>query len=159
MEPTFKDDEYWTAKDKTLVYKNFVASLKARSLENMSEKAYSFYHGYAGGFIAHYNRQGFASTYSGQEFLEFLRHWVDPKYAWSMDKRSDLNQAITQAAKAEYDTVVREFENQRLNAKLNMLRALADEFGYKVIPKDADENAPEVTLYSVEASGQVRLIG
>ena len=159
MQPTFKDDKYWTAKDKILVYKNFLASLKTRNLENMTEKAYLFYHCYAGGFIAHYNRQGFASTYSGQEFLEFLKHWVDPEYAWFLDKRSDLNQAIAQAAKAEYDTIVREFENRRLNAKLNMLRELADELGYRIVPKDDDETAPDATLYGVDASGQVRLIG
>ncbi|MCF8568561.1 hypothetical protein LLE49_27970 [Alicyclobacillus tolerans] len=155
----FKDDESWSAKEKEKVYRNFLASLKNRSLDNMTEKVYLWYHCYAGGFIAHYNRQGFASTYSGEAFLEFLQHWVNPKHAWLIDKRSDLNHAISQAAKAEYDTIVREFENRRLNAKLNMLRALADELGYKVIPKDADDSTPETPLYGVEANGQVWLIG
>ena len=155
----FKDDSYWTAKDKEKVYRNFLVSLEKRSLNNMTEKAYLFYHCYAGGFIAHYDKHGFASTYSGDAFLEFLRHWVDPKYAWFMDKSSDLNRAIAQAATAEYDTIVREFENQHLDAKLKLLRALTDELGYKVVPKDADEDVTEVALYGMEASGQVRLIG
>lgn len=95
----FKNEQYWTAKDKMKVYKNFLASLDKRSLDNMTEKAYLFYHFYAYGFIAHYERRGFASTYSGESFLEFLRHWVDPKYAWFIDKSSDLNRALPRAPK------------------------------------------------------------
>lgn len=70
-----------------------------------------------------------------------------------------LKSGIAQGAKAEFDRIVREFENRRLDTKLKLLRARADELGYKVVPKDAGENAPETSLYGAEASGQVWLIG
>ncbi|RIV26431.1 hypothetical protein D2Q93_04475 [Alicyclobacillaceae bacterium I2511] len=74
-------------------------------------------------------------------------------------KRSDLNRALFAVAQAEAPAIVREFKNRRLNTKIELLKALAEELGYKVVPKHANEDAAEATLYGVEDSGQLKLIG
>ena len=71
---------------------------------------------------------------------------------------SDLTRAIVSAARAEYDTIVQEFANRRLDARIQHLRALADELGYRIVRKDADDTQ-DAPLYGVEANGQIRLIG
>jgi hypothetical protein len=70
-----------------------------------------------------------------------------------------LNRALIVAAQAEAPAIVREFENRRLNAKIEMLKALADELGYKVVPKHAHEDIAEAALYGVEDNGQLKLLG
>lgn len=67
--------------------------------------------------------------------------------------------ADCRSAQAEAPAIVREFENHRLNAKIELLKALAEELGYKVVPKDANEDAVEAALFGVEDSGQLKLLG
>ena len=75
-------------------------------------------------------------------------------------KRCDLNRALIVAAQAEAPAIVREFENRRLNAKIELLKALAEELGYKVMPKHAaGEQSAEAALFGVEDSGQLKLLG
>lgn len=153
----FSDETYQTSKEKGQVYKNFLTCLKERSLEKMTQTAYNHYHLYCG-FIAHYDIQGFRATYSGYEFLTWLQVFAEPNYTWGPE-RSDLNRALFAAAQAEAPAIVREFKNRRLNAKIELLKALADELGYKVVPKHAHEDTAEATLYGMEDSGQLKLLG
>ncbi len=71
----------------------------------------------------------------------------------------DENGGETVVDTESYITIVREFENQRMDAKVKLLRALADELSYKVVPKNSDRVEPESVLYGVEENGQVRLFG
>ena len=70
-----------------------------------------------------------------------------------------MNRALIVAAQAEAPAIVREFENRRLNAKIELLKALAEELGYKVVLKDANEDTAEAALFGVEDSGQLKLLG
>ncbi|RIV22895.1 hypothetical protein D2Q93_08695 [Alicyclobacillaceae bacterium I2511] len=89
-------------------------------------------------------------------FLTWLQVFAEPNYTWGPE-RSNLNRALIAAAQAEVPAIAHEFEDRRLNAKIEMLKALTEELGYKVVPKDADEDATEAALYRVEDSGQLKL--
>ncbi len=159
MAAPFADSEFMTGKDKQAVYRNFATCLEQRSLEKMDKRAYHFYHMHCG-FIAHYNIHGFRAEYSGAQFLRFLEHFSEWGNLFGVPLRGeygDLGRALHRLARDEIPRVQQEFANRAHNAKVALLRQLADELGYRIVPKDAPDSADSVVLVGVEDSGQLTL--
>ena len=53
--------------------------------------------------------------------------------------------------------VEREMVNRLHNAKVQRLRALADELGYRIVPKDVPDSADDAVLVGVEDDGRLTL--
>ncbi|MFD1675651.1 hypothetical protein [Alicyclobacillus fodiniaquatilis] len=155
--PSFSDEKWYSAKDKEKIFKNFVTSVEKRSLENMTELAYNYYHGHCG-FIAHYSKSGFQQEYADSRFLVFLNAFVDVPW-YLRANQMDLHKALCEIARQHIDKVVQETKNRLLNREIEQLKALAYRLGYKVVPKDVfDDESEESVLFNVEDNGQLRLI-
>ncbi|MHB1683956.1 MAG: hypothetical protein ACYCYO_14195 [Bacilli bacterium] len=159
MATPFVDSEFLSAKDKQAVCRNFTTCLKQRSLDKMDKRAYHFYHMHCG-FIAHYNIRGFRAEYSGAQFLRFLEHFAQRGQLFGVPLQgeySDLGRALHRLARDEMPQVQQEFANRAHNAKVTLLRQLADELGYRIVLKNAPDSADSAVLVSVEDSGQLTL--
>ncbi|MHB1685408.1 MAG: DUF6573 family protein [Bacilli bacterium] len=159
MAAPFADAKFMTGKDKQAVQRNFASCLEQRSLEKMDKRAYNFYH-LRCGFIAHYNIHGFRTEYSGAQFLRFLEHFSERNNLFGVllqGEYSDLGRALHRLARDQMPQVQQEFANRAYNAKVALLRRLADELGYRIVAKDALDCADSVVLVGVEAGGQLTL--
>ena len=159
MTVPFADSKFLSAKDKQAVYRNFATCLEQRSLDKMNKRAYHFYHMQCG-FIAHYNIHGFRAEYDGAQFLRFLEHFAQRGQLFGVPLQGeygDLGRALHRLARDEMPRVKQEFANRAHNAKVALLRLLADELGYRIVPKDAPDSADSAVLVDVEAGGQLTL--
>lgn len=157
--PVFKDTPCVSAKDKAGIWRNFGACVEDRSLDRMDKRAYTFYRLHCG-FIAHFNIHGFRDVYSGADFLRFLRAFVEPAWNGGLSLRRDLadiGRALRRLAFDALPVVESECACRAHNAKVEQLRRLADELGYRVVPKDEADSAPAAVLVGVESSGQLTL--
>ena len=160
MAAPFADSEFMTAKDKQAVQRNFTACLEQRSLEKMDKRAYNFYNLYCG-FIAHYDIHGFRTEYAGLAFLNFLEPFAKPGLMYgphlNHPEVGDLCWTLHRLARDEFANVEREMVNRLHNAKVQRLRALADELGYRIVPKDVPDSADDAVLVGVEDDGRLTL--
>ena len=65
--------------------------------------------------------------------------------------------ALHRLARDEMPQVQQEFANRAHNAKVALLRQLADELGYRIVPKNASDSADDAVLVGVEDGGQLTL--
>ena len=152
----FVDEEFQTAAEKAKILKNFQEILADRSLERMTRLSYEHFHLHCGD-IAHFDIHGYRAYYAGSRFMDFLERfmndfWID---------RSDLNQVLCKLVQAEYASIAAEFERQAYNRKVAQLRELAEELGYRVVPKDETDEAVmdhEALMCTVEPDGQLRML-
>ena len=152
----FVDEEFQTAAEKAKILKNFQEILADRSLERMTRLSYEHFHLHCGD-IAHFDINGYRGHYAGSRFMDFLElfmnhFWID---------RSDLNRVLCKLVKAEYASIAAEFERQAYNRKVAQLRELAEELGYRVVPKDEANEAVmnhEALMCTVEPDGQLRML-
>lgn len=78
-----------------LMANNLKRIVKARNMEPLQKKLYEFIHLNCG-FIAHYNLQGFKSTYyDGDEFVEFLERLKQGCYVHNCDLEDNYNYGYT----------------------------------------------------------------
>ena len=149
-------------KENVKILKNFVTCVDERSLDKMTNGLYEHLHVY-GPFIAHYNISGFKHTYSDFQFLDFVKQLTYPIYPIRRDeehirqvnKMNDLMQEyiLSQKSKIEF-----EFENKLMQAKINKLKALANDLGFDIVPKGQDKATDSVALLTnIEENGQVSL--
>jgi hypothetical protein len=103
-----------------------------------------------GGFIAHFSQHGFASHYTGRmtelldgEFYPLYDEWrwensahhlEDSVYKDGMSA-GDVMRGICAVANELKDEVMAREQNQRREAHVALMEAIADEYGYEVTPK------------------------
>ena len=151
----FVDEELLTDAEKAIL-KNFQEMLADRTLEKMKLGSLQHFDLHCG-YIAPFDIHGYRSYYVGPRFMDFLDLFMN---GLSIDN-SNLNRVLCKLAKAEYATIAAEFERQAHNRKVVQLRELAEELGYRVVPKDETDEAVmehEALMCTVEPDGQLRML-
>jgi len=99
----FKDSEFMTAREKRLVLANWKKFLKQGfKQKHFTRRLYNHLHLHCG-FIAHYNIQGFYTTYfeHGADTVEFFKRFCDTaQNYWATDYK-DLNTAMLEVYKTQ----------------------------------------------------------
>ena len=122
-----KDVKFMTAQDKARVlrqWRNFIRS--GLKWEAFHKALYEHLYLHCG-FIAHYNRQGFYSTYfeNGQDTLAFFEFFTNEQ--WGHDDYADLRQAMNEVLK-QYEPQLRTNTRQKaisqIDNKIAILQAL-----------------------------------
>jgi hypothetical protein len=152
------------SKEYQRIFSNFKKCVDERSLNSMNHNLYEHFYLHAG-FIAHYNIDGFRHEYSGFRFLQFVQHFLHPHFSLYLrpihnDERSkqiaELNKLMQQYLLEQVEQIKYEFENREIRLKVAKLRALADELGYDIVPKNTGE--PKLDLNTtIESNGQLSL--
>ena len=105
----FTDVQFMTAKEKQLVLKNWETFLKhGLQRKHFAKRLYNHLHLHCG-FIAHYSRDGFYSTYfeAGEDTQRFFEHFCNHTPVVDYD---DLNIAMRQVYNKYRDTIEKQTE-------------------------------------------------
>ena len=100
----FTDVKFMTAKEKELVLKNWETFLKhGLQRKHFSKRLYDHLHLHCG-FIAHYSRDGFYSTYfeAGEDTQRFFEHFCN--HTTTMDY-NDLNTSMQEVYSKYHDNI------------------------------------------------------
>lgn len=122
----FTDVEFMTAKEKELVLKNWRTFLKhGLKSQHFTKRLYEHLHLHCG-YIAHYSRGGFYSTYfeAGQDTERFFEHfctYTKANYGVNNDY-DDLNTAMRQVYE-EFKAKILTRAESDINHSLNVLEA------------------------------------
>jgi hypothetical protein len=153
------------SKENQRILQNFKKCIDERSLESMKDPLYQHLHLYCS-FIAHYNINGFKHEYSGFRFLVFIKNFLHPHFQLNLrpisnDKKyieiAELNRLMREYIMEHAEQIKYEFENREIRLKVEKLRALADELGYDIVPKERD-GQPRVDINTtIESDGQIAL--
>ena len=115
----FKDAQFMTAKEKELVLKNWKTFLK-RGLkkEHFTKRLYEHLHLHCG-YIAHYSRDGFYSTYfeAGEDTQRFFEHFCNHTPVVDYD---DLNTAM-QEVYSKYRSIILKQTEDDVTERLKLL--------------------------------------
>jgi len=117
----FTDAEFMTGKDKELVLKNWNTFLKyGLKKEHFTKRLYEHLHLHSG-YIAHFSRHGFYSTYfeAGQDILRFFDRFCNYKVIADYE---DLNTAMRQAYSKYKDAIKKQAEDD-ITDRLNQVEA------------------------------------
>lgn len=151
-------------KENQRIIQTFKKCVNERSLESMNKNLYKHLYLYAG-FIAHYNINGFRYEYDGFRFLEFVKHFLSPHFylylrPTTSDERdkqiAELNRQMQEYLSEQVEQIKYEFENKAIRIKVEKLRALADELGYDIVPKNQSDTKVDINT-TIEPSGQMAL--
>lgn len=147
MKTKFKltDLQFMTAREKNLVLRAWERFLKNElRWQDFTERLYNHLIQHCS-FIAHYNRQGFLSTYFGssQEDTKNFLHQFDPKgngmsieYAykgWLKGDYSDINEAMRVIAGKYVDELYKSLSSAEEEKDLKEAQRLAEKHGLKVV--------------------------
>ena len=100
----FTDVKFMTAKEKELVLKNWETFLKhGLQRKHFSKRLYDHLHLHCG-FIAHYSRDGFYSTYfeAGEDTQRFFEHFCNHTTTMDYD---DLNTSMQEVYRKYHDNI------------------------------------------------------
>ena len=106
----FTDVKFMTAKEKELVLKNWETFLKhGLQRKHFSKRLYDHLHLHCG-FIAHYSRDGFYSTYfeAGEDTQRFFEHFCN--HTTTMDY-NDLNTSMQEVYSKYHDNIEKQTKN------------------------------------------------
>ena len=106
----FTDTEFMTAREKELVLKNWETFLKDGLQKNhFTKRLYSYLHLHCG-FIAHYSRDGFYSTYfeAGEDTQRFFEHFCNHTTTMDYD---DLNTAMQEVYSKHRNIILKQTED------------------------------------------------
>ncbi len=115
----FTDVEFMTAKEKELVLKNWETFLKHDlQRKDFRKRLYDHLHLHCG-FIAHYSRDGFYSTYfeAGEDTQRFFEHFCN--HTTTMDY-NDLNTAM-QDVYSKYRSIILKQTEDDVTERLKLL--------------------------------------
>lgn len=115
----FTDVEFMTAKEKELVLKNWETFLKHDlQRKHFRKRLYDHLHLHCG-FIAHYSRDGFYSTYfeAGEDTQRFFEHFCN--HTTTMDY-NDLNTAM-QEVYSKYRSIILKQTEDDVTERLKLL--------------------------------------
>jgi hypothetical protein len=137
----FRDAEFMSAREKTLVLKAWVRFLKnGLREEDFSDRLYQHLHLHCS-FIAHYNRAGFYATYfeNGEDTMRFLSQFDKRGECrsvehgpWLSGDYEDLNRAMIEEASRYIPTLMDEASGNAKEADLAEARRLAAKHGFKI---------------------------
>lgn len=152
------------SKENQRIYQNFKKCVDERSLESMKNPLYQHFNLYCG-FIAHYNIDGFKYEYSDFRFLVFVKHFLHSHFQLNMrysgedryKEINELNRLMQQYIIENAQQIQYEFENKQIRSKVAKLRALADELGYDIVPKEQQGNTKVDINTTIESTGQIAL--
>lgn len=117
----FADVEFMTAKEKELVLKKWETFLKySLQKKHFTKRLYDHLHLHCG-FIAHYSRDGFYSTYfeAGEDTQRFFEHFCNHTTTMDYD---DLNTAMQKVYSKHRDTIRKQTEDD-VTERLKLLGA------------------------------------
>ena len=117
----FTDVEFMTSREKELVLKNWETFLKhGLQRKHFTKKLYNHLHLHCG-FIAHYSRDGFYSTYfeAGEDTQRFFEHFCNHTTTMGYD---DLNTAMQEVYSKYRDAILKQTEDD-VTERLKLLGA------------------------------------
>ena len=120
----FTDAEFMTAREKQLVLNNWKTFLKyGLKNEHFTKRLYQHLHLHCG-YIAHYNIQGFYSTYfeAGQDTEQFFEHFCDAAADHGANDYRDLNAAMLAVYQEFKPKIMRAAENN-IHNRLDIIEA------------------------------------
>ena len=138
----FRDSEFMSAGEKLLVLKAWVRFLKngLRS-EDFSDRLYKHLINHCG-FIAHYSRAGYYTTYfeNGEDTTRFLSqfdkrgecHSVEYGGAWGNGEYEDLRRAMIEEASGYIPTLMEQASGHARESDLAEARRLAAKHGFQI---------------------------
>lgn len=106
----FTDVQFMTAKEKQLVLKNWETFLKhGLQRKHFTKRLYNYLHLHCG-FIAHYSRDGFYSTYfeAGEDTQRFFEHFCNHTTTMDYD---DLNTAMQEVYSKHRSIILKQTED------------------------------------------------
>lgn len=157
----FKDVRFMSAKEKEKAWRNFKQIIDAREISLLKNTLYDHCHMHCS-FIAHYNRQGFISEYSGQNFRSFVEHfdrnwkYNGPGYVnkiWMRDKDySDLNQIMVDYCTVNAPLIYAELDERKRQTELALLKRMAQKHSCAKLAelakqRIASEKAKQTSLF------------
>ncbi len=117
----FTDVQFMTAKEKELVLKNWETFLKhCLQRKHFIKRLYKHLHLHCG-FIAHYSRDGFYSTYfeAGEDTQRFFEHFCNHTTTMDYD---DLNTAMQEVYSKHRNIILKQTEDD-VTERLKLLGA------------------------------------
>lgn len=124
MDYVFVDAEFMTAREKQLVVKNWKTFLKnGLQQKYFTRRLYQHLHLHCG-FIAHYNIQGFYTTYfeGGADTERFFEQFCGHVTCWGAGDYHDLNAAMLEFYR-EYEAGIMAKTRDDINNRLEVLDA------------------------------------
>ena len=138
----FRDSEFMSAREKLLVQKAWVRFLKngLRS-EDFSDRLYKHLINHCG-FIAHYSRAGYYTTYfeNGEDTRRFLSQFdkrgecrsVEYGGAWGNGEYEDLRRAMIEEASGYIPALIEQASVKAKESDLAEARRLAAKHGFQI---------------------------
>lgn len=134
--PKFKDVRFQTAEEKEKAYRTFQRIIDGRNINLLDKNLYEHLHLHCG-FIAHYDINGFKVEYSGTDgFKRFIDNFVlygQREMMYSEDY-NDINGELIKYAKKHYQKIMEEINYINTQAEIKIMKAIAEKYGYKIIP-------------------------
>ncbi len=139
----FRDSEFMSAGEKLLVQKAWVRFLKnGLRRQDFSDRLYQHLINHCG-FIAHYSRAGYYTTYfeNGEDTMRFLSQFdkrggeyrsVEYGGSWRLVEYEDLNKAMIEEASGYIPALMEQASAKAKEADLTEARRLAAKHGFRI---------------------------